>query len=118
MYREGIAQIERALVISPDNMMALSALGYADAAAGRRAEAERLLNQLAELSKRKYVPAGYRAIIYVGLGERDKAFEWLEKAYDERSIHTVGSLKVTALYDPLRSDPRFQDLLRRTNLQP
>jgi hypothetical protein len=51
----------------------------------------------------------------VGLGEKDKAFEWLEKSYEDRSL---GAIKVNPAYDPLRSDPRFADLLRRTNLQP
>jgi hypothetical protein len=55
------------------------------------------------------------ARIYVGLGKKDKAFEWLEKGYEDRSI---GAIKVEPAYDPLRSDPRFADLLRRMNLQP
>jgi hypothetical protein len=59
------------------------------------------------------------AVIYVGLGEKDKAFEWLEKAYEERSIAAFfGFIKADPVYDPLRSDPRFADLLRRMNLQP
>ncbi len=54
-----------------------------------------------------------------GLGEKEKAFEWLEKAYEDRSIgSTFARIKVDPIYDPLRSDPRFADLLRRMNLQP
>ena len=83
--------------------------------AGRRADAERALDQLNELSKEKHVPAVDRARIYAGLGEKDKAFEWLEKSYEDRSI--VG-INVQPPFDPLRSDPRFADLLRRMNLQP
>ena len=57
------------------------------------------------------------AEIYAGLGEKDKAFEWLEKAYEEHaSLETF--IAIAGPYDPLRSDPRFQDLLRRMNLQP
>jgi hypothetical protein len=67
------------------------------------------------ISKQKYVPAVLRVGIYVGLREKDKAFEWLEKAYEERSI---GAIKVVPAYDPLRSDPRFADLVRRMNLRP
>ena len=67
-----------------------------------------------EISKEKYVPPFHRAVICTGLGEKDKAFEWLEKAYDE---HFIIVIKVHPAYDPLRSDPRFRDLLRRVNLQ-
>jgi hypothetical protein len=77
-----------------------------------------VLNELTELSKQKYVPAWAMAEIYVGLGEKDRAFEWLEKAYDERFAGLLASIKVDPIYDPLRSDPRFADLLRRMNLQP
>jgi serine/threonine protein kinase/Flp pilus assembly protein TadD len=114
MYKEAIAEFEKALVIAPGNTQALAGLGYTYAVAGRRAEAQRVLDQLNELSKQKYVPAWSRAIIYGSLGQKDKAFEWLQKAYEERSIY---SLRDPA-YDPLRSDPRFADLLRRMNLQP
>jgi hypothetical protein len=55
------------------------------------------------------------ARIYAGLGEKDKAFEWLGKACEDRSITGI---KGDPVYDPLRSDPRFADLLRRMNLQP
>ena len=80
MYKEGMAEFEKALVISPGNTYALSELGYAYAVAGRRAEAQKVLDQLNELSKQKYVPAASRVRIYAGLGEKDKAFEWLEKS--------------------------------------
>ncbi|MFY9528544.1 MAG: hypothetical protein WAR24_06520, partial [Candidatus Acidiferrales bacterium] len=83
------------------------------------AEAQKVLDKLNELSKQKYVPAVSRVGIYVGLGEKDKAFEWLEKDYEDRSIgNSFASIKVDPALDPLRSDPRFQDLLRRMNLQP
>ena len=114
MYKEGIAEFEKAVAISPSNL-SLSFLGYGYAAAGRRVEAQKVLDKLNELSKRKYVPALHRAIIYAGLVEKDKAFEWLEKAYEER--YTI-AIKVNPVFDPLRSDPRFKDLLRRMNLEP
>jgi len=120
MYKEGIAELEKGLVISPDNTAALSELGYAYAMAGRKAEAQKVLDQLNKLSKQKYVSAGLRAIIYVGLGDKDKAFEWLEKGYEERVVFgdATDDIKVDPIFDPLRSDPRFADLLRRMNLQP
>jgi eukaryotic-like serine/threonine-protein kinase len=115
MYKEGIAEFGKAAMISPGNSLALSGLGYAYALAGRRAEAQKVLDQLEEFSKHKYVAAGRMALICVGLGEKDKAFEWLEKAYEEHSMITI---KVHPAFDPLRSDPRFANLLRRMNLLP
>jgi hypothetical protein len=72
------------------------------------------------MSKQKYVPASDMARIYMGLGEKDKAFEWLEKGYEERVVFgdATNDIKVDPIFDPLRSDPRFADLLRRMNLQP
>ena len=93
-------------------------LGDAYAIAGRRAEAQQVLDKLNQLSKQKYVPAASLARIYVGLGEKDKAFEWLEKAYQDGSIGGGTAVAVDPIFDPLRSDPRFQDLLRRMNFQP
>ena len=115
MYKEGIAEFEKELAISPGNALALSDLGYDYAVAGRRADAQKVLDQLNALSKQKYVVARYRAKIYAGLGQKDKAFEWLEKGFEERNL--IG-IRVEPRYDPLRSDPRFADLLRRMNLQP
>jgi tetratricopeptide (TPR) repeat protein len=119
MYREGIGEFEKMLVTAPGSALALSDLGYGYALAGRKADAQKALEQLNELSKHKYVPAVYLARIYAGLGDKDKAFEWLEKSYDDRTIAgAVTFIKVDPLWDALRSDPRFQDLLRRMNLQP
>ena len=118
-YNEGIAEFEKELAISPSYTEALSWLGYAYAVAGRRAEAQKVLHQLTEFGKERFVPAPRIARIYAGLGERDKAIEWLEKGYRERSTGgAFANIKVDPAYDPLRSDPRFADLLRRMNLQP
>jgi serine/threonine protein kinase/tetratricopeptide (TPR) repeat protein len=114
MYKEGVAELEKAVAISPSSL-SLAFLGHGYAAAGRRLEAEKVFDQLNETSKEKYVPAIHRALICVGLLEKDKAFDWLEKAYEE---HFIVVIKVHPAYDPLRSDPRFADLLRRMNLQP
>jgi hypothetical protein len=98
--------------------VALTGLGYGYAVTGRRAEAQKVLDKLNELSRHGFVSAVWRAKIYAGLEEKDKAFEWLEKAYEDRSIVSVGFIKTNPMFDPLRSDLRFADLLRRTNLQP
>jgi TolB-like protein/Tfp pilus assembly protein PilF/predicted Ser/Thr protein kinase len=118
-YKEGIDETEKALAFSPDNTRFVSLLGSAYARAGRRADAQKVLDQLNVMASQKYVAANYRAFIYAALGKKSEAFEWLERAYDERSIGLgVGTLKVDPAYDPLRSDPRFHDLLRRMNLTP
>lgn len=115
MYKEGIAELDKALAVTPGNVLGLMSLGRAYALAGRRADAEKVLDQLNEFSKREYVPAITRVTVYAALGEKDKAFEWLEKGYDERFLIHI---KTEPAFDPLRSDPRFADLLRRMNLQP
>jgi tetratricopeptide (TPR) repeat protein len=119
MYKEGIGELEKALAISPGQTGILSNLGYAYGVAGRRAEAQKVLDQLSELSKQKYVSPRLKARFYVGLGDKDKAFEYLEQSYEDRSIGTAfGSIKTDPTLDPLHSDPRFADLLRRMNLTP
>jgi eukaryotic-like serine/threonine-protein kinase len=119
MYKEGIAELEKESVISPgSSTFGLSGLGYAYAVTGRRDEAQKVLDHLNQLSKQKYVPALDMVRIYAGLGEKDKAFEWLKKGYEERSIAVFSDIPLDPVYDPLRSDPRFADLLRRMNLQP
>jgi serine/threonine protein kinase/tetratricopeptide (TPR) repeat protein len=114
MYKEGIAELEKAVAISSSNL-SLALLGYGYAPAGRRPEAQKVLDQLNELSKQKYVPPYHRAVICAGLGENDMVFEWLEKAFED---HFIVLIKVHPAYDSLHSDPRFTNLLRRMNLQP
>ena len=115
MNKEAEAEIEKWLAISPGNASALAVLGYDYALEGRRAEARKMLVKLNQLSKQRYVGPGDVADIYVALGEKDKAFGLLEKGYEERSISSIDG---DPFLDPLRSDPRFRDLLRRMNLQP
>ena len=88
MYKEAIAEGDKRLVVTPDDNIVLNYLGYAYAKAGRRVDAQKVLDQLNDLSKRKFVTAASRARIYAGMGEKDKAFEWLEKSYEERSLGT------------------------------
>jgi tetratricopeptide (TPR) repeat protein len=109
MYNEATAELEKGLAISPGN-----ALPRRSDAPGRKGDAQKALYQLIELSKTRYVPAEMIARIYSGLGQKDKAFEWLEKGFDDRSTYDINAY---AMVDPLRSDPRFEDLLRRMNLQ-
>jgi TolB-like protein/DNA-binding winged helix-turn-helix (wHTH) protein/tetratricopeptide (TPR) repeat protein len=118
MSKEATEELEKHLVIAEGRAWALAELGYVYAVMGRRPDALKLLNELNQLSREKFVPADAMAQIYVGLGEKDKAFEWLEKGYERHSLGLAGvDLKVDPVWDPLRSDPRFGDLLRHMNLQ-
>ena len=118
MYKEAMAEFEKAASISPDHLFALTGLGYGYAVTGKRADAEKVLARLNELSKQEFVSPVWMAKIYSGLGEKDKAFESLERAYEDRSIVSVAYIKTNPMLDPLRSDPRLAELLRRLNLQP
>jgi TolB-like protein/Flp pilus assembly protein TadD/tRNA A-37 threonylcarbamoyl transferase component Bud32 len=88
------------------------AVGYAYAMSGRRAEALRVLSELNGRSENEYVPPSARALIYVGLGDKDQAFAWLDKAYADRDFR-LRELKTSPIFDSLRSDPRFTQLLKR-----
>ncbi|MDQ2978355.1 MAG: protein kinase [Acidobacteriota bacterium] len=91
---------------------AIAICGYISARAGRRAEAEEALQALEELSRQRFVSAFPMAVLAVGMGEKDKAFAWLEKAYEEKSGRLV-YLNVEPAFDPLRNDPRFRSLVER-----
>ena len=82
-----------------------------------RGALEKEVSILRERSGRKYVGPDWVARDYIRLGDKDHAFEWLEKAYQEHSSFLL-DLKVDPLFDPLRPDPRFQDLVRRVGLPP
>jgi TolB-like protein/DNA-binding winged helix-turn-helix (wHTH) protein/Tfp pilus assembly protein PilF len=117
MFKEAMAEFDKGVSISRDDLEALTGLGYGYAVTGRRADAEKVLARLNELSKREFVSPVWMAKIYSGLGKKDKAFESLERAYEDRSIVSVAYIKTNPMLDPLRSDPRFAELLRRMNLQ-
>ena len=112
-WQEGIAAYQRARQLE-NKPWVIAGLGYAYAVAGRRSEAQKVLAELKELSKQKHVSSFWLATIYAGLGKKDRALELLENSYQERSLF-MAWLKMEPKLDPLRSDPRFQDLLRRMN---
>jgi len=115
-FREALAEYRRAQELSADPII-LARLGCAWAASGQRAEALQTLDQLKKISKQRYVPAYGFAILSAELGEKEQAFEWLEKCYQDREPKLT-RLKVDPFFDTLRSDPRFADLVRRVGLQP
>jgi tetratricopeptide (TPR) repeat protein len=111
-YDEAIAAFHHA-AYSSGNREGSLALAQAYALAGRAEEAHGILQQALANADRRYVASPVVARVYLGLGERDKAFEWLDKGVEERSFWIV-FLKTDPAYDSIRSDPRFQDLLKRT----
>jgi DNA-binding winged helix-turn-helix (wHTH) protein/TolB-like protein/Flp pilus assembly protein TadD len=111
-YTEAISGFQKAYDLSGGTPYLLAELGHAYAMAGKRQEAERVLKELQSMAKRRYVPPYPIALIYMGLGKRDEAFAWLEKAYEERHPWLV-QIKVDPRLDPLRTDPRFAELERR-----
>jgi tetratricopeptide (TPR) repeat protein len=112
---QAVATSEKAVAVSGRAPAALGVLGLAYGVAGRKREANQVLNELLQLQKQRYVTPMAFTYVYIGLGNKDQAFAWLEKAYQERSNH-IAFFKVTPTVDPLRSDPRFADLLRQTGL--
>ncbi len=114
MYAKSIAEVEK--MKSPDAAPYIYAqIGYIYALQGKRREALDMVGKLQQLSRRTYVDPKYIADIYVGLGEKDLALIWLEKAYEEHSP-VIAGLRVNWRYDSIRSDPRFADLIRRASL--
>ncbi len=117
MYEDAIAESQRAVSLSPGNPKFLATLGYVYALSGNRSEALKLVQQLNELSKSRYVSPLDVTYVYAGLREKEQAFAWLERAYGERSWGMY-RIKVDPKLDRLRSEPRFQDLLRRMGFPP
>jgi TolB-like protein/DNA-binding winged helix-turn-helix (wHTH) protein/Flp pilus assembly protein TadD len=113
-----IPEYQKAVEYSGNDADPTAALAYAYARTGKRAEAEKILRDLLEQSKTSYVSPYMVATIYAGLGNKDRAFEYLEKAYDERSADLSYFLKADLRMDTLRSDRRFQDLTKRVGLPP
>lgn len=116
-FEEAIRQYEVTIARSGEETLPTAALGYAYARAGNRAEANKVLNQLLSLRQKRFVSAYDMAVLYVGLGDKEQVFVLLNKAVEEHAGLLV-YLKVDPVFDPLRSDPRFQDLLRRIGLPP
>jgi TolB-like protein/Flp pilus assembly protein TadD len=112
---EAITVLEKALAGSGRDSATMGVLVRAYAHAGRRSEALRLLDELKQRQQKGYVPSAAFVNAYLGLGENEAAFTWLENAYKEQS-NILGLLKVHPYFDPLRGDARFADLVHRVGL--
>ena len=115
MYPQAIETFQRARQHSTDNPAMLMAYGHAQALAGNACEARAALRELQQLASTRFVPNLYPAAIHVGLGEVDEAFRLLDLAYQER-IDRLVYLNVDPMADPIRSDPRFAQLMAKIRL--
>jgi TolB-like protein/tetratricopeptide (TPR) repeat protein len=116
-FDEAIAELQKAVQLGNGNPVFLATLGHTYGVAGRRGDALRVLGELSALAEQRYVSPAEFVFVHVGLGQKEEAFEALGRAYAQRSDMFV-NLRVDPRLDPLRSDPRFQDLLRRMGYVP
>ena len=109
---EAIAEYHKAFELSDDPIM-LAMLAHAEASIGKQNQARQILGQLTEEAKARYVPAYAFAVIYLALGEKDHALDWLEQAARDHDGFYINLIKVEPFLDPLRGDPRFETLVSR-----
>ena len=115
MFGEAIAEYNATNERLPDWPVTLASIGYVQGITGRTQEARAMIRKMDELRKTKYVTPYAVALIYAGMGDKDRAIEWLEKAYNDRANWMVW-LGLDPRWDPLRNDPRFQDIFRRVGV--
>jgi TolB-like protein/Flp pilus assembly protein TadD len=112
---EAIAQYEKAVQLNPDPAV-LASLARAYALAGRKEETRKILDNLTTESGQRYIPAYSLALIHLSLGDKEEALRFLEKSYEDRAVFDTGvfgSIKIDRRLDPLRGDPRFDNLVER-----
>jgi tetratricopeptide (TPR) repeat protein len=114
-YSDAILLSEKLLLDDPNNQQMLMVAGYAYGRSGRRSDAERVIERFREISKTQYVIPSFVAVVFGGMGEKDKAFAELDKSIELHDSWFRWA-KVEPLFDPLRDDPRFKEMLRRMNL--
>jgi len=110
MYDQAIREFKLSKSLDPEFNESVVGLGIALAKAGQAEETENILTALQSASKQKYVPPVLLAYLHIALGQKDKAIQLLQKGFEERDVY-MESLQVEPIFDPLRSDPRFQSLL-------
>lgn len=115
MFKEAIVEFQKAREGSESAPYGLAELGNVFALSGEETKAIEVLTNLSELSKQGYSVNYDRALIYCGLGDKEKAFEWLGRACEQKEEMT--DFKVDPVWDSLRSDPRYKSLIKRMNLE-
>ena len=117
MLEEALGEFQKARLLIGDKPVVLGKLGHAYALSGDTAKAKEMLMHLKGLSEQGYLLNYDVAFVYCGLGDKDKAFEWLERAYQQKEGDTgLGYIKADPAWDDFHSDSRFKSLLRRMNL--
>jgi len=116
MHREAIVASEKILAAMPDSTLGLTEMAYSLAVAGRRKEARQVLRRLEERSVRTFVPAYNLAVINIALDDKETAMRYMQEAFKNREWPMVVLAEEPRL-DPLRKDPRFQEILAKLNLQ-
>jgi len=114
-HAKAIAHLKQARTETGEMPLMDAALGLAYAVSGKKAETMKLAEAFKSAAKKRYIPPTYFGMLFAGLGDKDKAMMWLEKAYDDRADGLTW-LNVEPMLDEVRSDPRFQDLIRRIGL--
>ena len=114
-HARAIAHLKQARKETGEMPLMDAALGLAYAVSGKKAETMKLAEAFKAAAKKRYIPPTYFGMLFAGLGDKDKAMMWLEKAYDDRADGLTW-LNVEPMLDEVRSDPRFQDLIRRIGL--
>jgi tetratricopeptide (TPR) repeat protein len=111
MYEEGISILQKL----PNIPLYATFLGYIYSKAGKKEETQRILDEILERSKHEYIQPNLIAALYGNLGDKDKAFEWLERGFEDHDSQNW-CIKVEPMFDDLRSDPRWTDLMKKMNL--
>jgi len=112
--QEAVAELRKAAALPTGGVYEMMYLGHALGVTGAQAEARKVLDQVLSLSQKRYVPPSFIAVVYVGLGDRERAFQWFEKALEEHWMHAW--VLPDPRLDPIRSDPRFRNLTQRMGL--
>jgi len=115
MLDDATDEIQKCIKLSAGDPEALGLLAYAQALSGAHRKARKTIDRLAQLSTTRYIPPHFTAIIYIGLGDFDNAFKWLENTFVQQG-YALTFLKVLPIFTDLRSDPRYDKLLRRAGL--
>jgi len=115
MFDEAIEEFKKAKAIFGDNTLTNAALWHAKARRGKTDEVQKVLDEMAKISRQTYFPLYYKAAIYADVGDNDQAFHWLEKCFEERDMW-LALLKVDPIWSDLRPDPRFNELLKKMAL--
>ena len=116
MYEDAIQEIEEAIKFSGPSPQYLGTLSYAYSLAGRKSDALKVLEELKELEKNRFISSIGFIYSYIGLGDHEKAIQYLQKSYESHDTPSLPSFIKEKIFDDIRSDPRFQEIVRNMNI--